>query len=310
MPIEVITSEKIEAVKPEGDPADQKIKNEGSAPESKNSKQNEVSDSDTEQTDEEIKDEKPEAESEQSEEEQGDESEKDKPKKKGGFQRRIDKLNARISAREQELEYWKSQALKQGASEEKPKNVESKPNDGRPVADDFENHSDYLEALIDWKAEQKIKERDLKQKKEQAESEQEKLVREHAERVQSFSKEVEDFQEVLSEVDDVPVSLTFQELILASENGPKLMYELAKNREEFERINKLSPLAAARELGKFEAKISKSTEVKPEIKKTTKAPNPITPVGSKGGHVDKSIYDESLSQKEYEALRAKQRKAG
>ena len=41
-------------------------------------------------------------------------------KKKGGFQRRIDKLNARNSQTEQELEYWKRMAMKNNAGESTP----------------------------------------------------------------------------------------------------------------------------------------------------------------------------------------------
>jgi hypothetical protein len=37
---------------------------------------------------------------------------KDKPKKKGGFQRRIDKLNAAKADAQREAEYWKQEALK------------------------------------------------------------------------------------------------------------------------------------------------------------------------------------------------------
>jgi len=83
---------------------------------------------------------------------------------------------------------------------------------------------------------------------------------------------------------------------------------LAKDKAEFDRINSLNPIAAAKEFGKIESKISanSSEEKKPEPKKITKAPQPIVPVGSKGGSASKSIDDPNISQKEYERLRREQ----
>lgn len=97
----------------------------------------------------------------------------------------------------------------------------------------------------------------------------------------------------MEDVDDIPMSLTVQEVILASDNGPELMYELAKNPEEYARICKLPAVQAARELGKFEARISSSQDTKKETKQLTKtkAPPPIKPVGSKASSVTKSPDD-------------------
>lgn len=263
---------------------------------------------------EEAETEKDESEADDSEQEpEAKDSEKDKPKKKGGFQRRIDKLNARATASQQEAEYWKQQALK-GAGEPKADAKVEKPQAdqaGKPDPETFDTHTEYVEALTDWKIEQREKASLEKAQKSQLETEHEKLLKTHFDRVNSFREKTTDFMEVLESVDDLPVSPTVQEIIVASENGPELMFELAKNRAEYERINKLPPLAAARELGRIEAKLAASSETKPttEIKKQTKAPAPIAPVSSKGGSKEKSIFDPELSQAEYERLRAKQRAA-
>lgn len=277
-----------------------------SAPEAKASEQNESTESDTEET--EAKDESEDTEGDEPEESK--EAAKDKPKKKGGFQRRIDKLNARYAAAQQESDHWKALALKnKDAGETKGESVEKKPAtaEGKPNPDSFETHVEYVEALTDWKTEQKFKEREQRAEKSKLESEQEKFLKSHTERVKSFAEKTEDFADVLSEVDDIPVSPTIQELIITSENGPELMYELAKNRDEYARICKLSPLAAARELGKIESKINaKASDEKQEPKKLTKAPKPIDPVGGAKAAVTKSLDDPNLSQAEYEAIRRKQ----
>lgn len=284
---------------------------EQTAPEAKTSVQNEALESETNETEQdEAKDElEMEAES-QDDAENSNESKDDKPKKKSGFQRRIDKLNARNTAAAQEIEYWKQQALKKDAIESKVEKVESKSVDGKPDPEHFESHSDYVEALTDWKIEMREKAAQQKAQKSQIETEQANAYKIHAERVKSFADKTEDFQEVLESVDDVPVSVTVQECILSSENGPALMYELAKNRAEYERICKLPPIAAARELGKIEFKIASnsSEEKKQEPKKLTNAPKPIAPVGSKSASVLKSLDDPNLSQAEYERIRAEQLK--
>lgn len=236
-------------------------------------------------------------------------SENEKPKKKGGFQRRIDKLNARNTAAQEEINYWKQQALK-GASEPVKNEVESPKSvsvEGKPSPDSFDTHAEYVEALTDWKIEQREKSAKETEQKNQIKTEREKILNAYSERVKSFSEKNEDFNEVLKSVDDIRPSATLEEIILTSDNGPALAYEIAKNRDEFKRICALSPLAAARELGKIEAKLaSQSSEPKQEINKITKAPQPIVPVGSKGGSPVKKIDDPNLSQREYEALRLKQ----
>ena len=101
-----------------------------------------------------------------------------------------------------------------------------------------------------------------------------------------------------------------EEYIVSSEHGPALLYELAKDPKEAERINSLPPVQAARALALIEARISQASGEKTTTEtKTTKAPKPLTPVGSKGSSVKKTIYDKGLSQKEFEALRAEQRAA-
>ena len=66
--------------------------------------------------------------------------------------------------------------------------------------------------------------------------------------------------------------------LLDSESGPELAYHLAKRPETVKRINALSPLSAARELGRIEATLSNPAA--PQIKPASKAPAPITPVRS------------------------------
>lgn len=281
-----------------------------SAPAQK-AEQKPASESDPEESEEaKAQDETEETKDSSSEDEDSEESKEDKtPKKKGGFQRRIDKLNARIAAREQELEDLRRAMADKARPEGAKEKVDQKQADGKPRQEDFESFADYTEALTDWKTDQKLKARDAEAQKKQLETQQRKLVETYSERAKAFAEKVEDFEDVLSEVEDVTLPAALQELIISSENGPQLAYELAKNRKELERITKLSPLALAREVGRIENRIearASTPEKKPEAKKLTKAPKPIDPVGGTKSTLAKSIDDPDLSFAEYERLRREQ----
>jgi hypothetical protein len=284
-----------------------------SAPVEKSTEQNKSPESDTEEN--EAKDESEgESESEVDSEESND-SEKDKPKKKGGFQRRIDKLNARANAEKQRADALEARLAEIERSKESKRNPETSNSaaaDGKPNPDHFDTHAEYIEALTDWKVEQKQVELDRKREQSKLQIEQEKAHKAHAERVKSFMEKTEDFEEVLEAADAVAISnevyQALQEVVVSSEHGPELMYELAKDKAEYERIAKLSPIAAAREIGKIEAKIvaRASSEKKPEPKKLTNAPKPIGPVGSGKSAVAKAPDEMSFS--EYEKYRREQLK--
>ena len=260
--------------------------------------------SDTPEKDLETDDEKSTDEPEDSEsEEDADSESKDepKPKKNNGFKKRIDKLSRRLSEREQEIEYWKAEALKQKPTETKPVAAAAKTED-KPVADNFETHEEYVDALTDWKIKRHDLDRETKAKEAQVKSEYQKTVETFQSKVAEFSKSNTDFDEVVADVDDIPLPLTVQEAILTSDMGPALMYELSKNREELERITRLSPAAAAREIGKVEARLAKQAESPKEEKKLTKAPPPLNPVGSKGS-VKAAKSPEDMDFQEYKRWR-------
>jgi hypothetical protein len=226
-----------------------------------------------------------------------------RPQLPRGAKKRIDKLTRRLSEREREIEYWKRRAMdEKSPNAGDSKTVPAQETSERPRAEDFETHEEYVEKLADWKVDQKLKEQETKTRQNQLQSDHQRRMGQHLERVKSFSEKHEDFLERMDEVDDIPMSVAVQELILDSENGPELMYELAKDPEEYERICKLPPLEAARAMGKFESRITAQRSSQRIVNKT-KTPEPITPISSKRAtSTKKSIFDESLNQREYERL--------
>ncbi len=248
---------------------------------------------------------------EESEEAETEPKEEAKPKKIGGAQKKINKLVSKLSDREREVEYWKQEALKSAKPRADKEAVETqKPTaEGKPDPNKFDTHEDYVEALADWKVEQKLEARDSKAKEDSLKTDFQRQMKSHVERVNTFAESTPDFHEAIEEIDHIPMSITVQDVILSSEDGPALMYALAKAPEEYARICALPAIAAARELGRFESRLkAETTTQKTKEPKKTKAPAPLKTVNSKGtGGGKKSIYDQHLSQAEYERLRQEQR---
>lgn len=245
----------------------------------------------------------------------------DKPAKKTKkLQKRFNKLTAKASLAEQralkaeqDAQYWREQATKGKLPDEAKANQSSaseKPSiDSKPKAEQFDSHQEFVEALTDWKLDQKERDREVKQKESQLKSEYQKTLDAHQSRVDAFQKQTPDYKEVVTEFledhGDLKFSLGLEEIIMTTETGPALFYELAKNPDELIRINALPLVAQARELGKLETKLSKTTDEKQETKKQTKAPAPIAPVTSKGSaKINKD--PENMSFQEYKTWRASQ----
>jgi hypothetical protein len=104
-------------------------------------------------------------------------------------------------------------------------------------------------------------------------------------------KEHPDFDEVVSEstVQFIPV---VQRSIIDSDVSAELIYALAKDEDLAERISKLEPHLAIKELGKLEVRLEaeKGRKSIPAAKQVSKAPAPIKPLASKAdsGNVDPS----------------------
>ncbi len=197
-----------------------------------------------------------------------------KPKKKGGFQKKLERKDREIEQLREQL------ARQQQPPAQKPveKTVDTTE---KPKIDNYDSQADYLEALTDWKVEQKVKEREQLEKKASIQSEYEGRISKFQSQLAEFAEATEDYADVINDVKDVMITPGLQEALLESEIGPEVLYNLAKNRKELMRINSLSLVAQAKEIGKLEARLAKSEEKKPEVKTKTAAPPPPKPVGTK-----------------------------
>lgn len=232
----------------------------------------------------------------------------EKPKK-NGLQKRINKLTKRASEAEAKAAYWESLALQK--AKEAPAIKEDAPavktdSQAKPKPSDFENFDDYVEAIADWKITESNKKSAEKKVQEELHQSEKSKIDAHAQRIGEFKKAHQDFDEVITEfteeLGDVRVSKALEEIIVTSDMGPAVIYELAKNPALFDRINKMGALQAAKEVGKLEDQLFKANSAKEQVA-VTKAPQPIKPTGVQSAKIEKDPA--KMDYEEYKKWRQK-----
>jgi hypothetical protein len=182
----------------------------------------------------------------------------DRPK--GGFQRRIQELtrNWREEQRRNDelLAILRSNQAQPARAEapEVPPTLES-------VGFD---ETKYQHALIEFATKRAEAAAEAKIQSWQQQQQTHAKVETFKSREAAFADAVEDYAEVVYDP-TAPISQPMAEVIQESDVGPQLAYYLAKNRDEAAKIAALSPIAAARALGRIEAKLA------------TPAPTPVAP---------------------------------
>lgn len=147
---------------------------------------------------------------------------------------------------------------------------------GKPVLKDFPDYESWVEAVADWKVEQRIAKASETATKERETA----AARQHAAEIQDKlvtrgNSMYEDFEDVAL-APDLPVSDAMVLACADSEHGPTALYYLGEHPEEAARISKLSAVNQVREIDKLIATLTKPAA-------PTKAPDPIKPNGGDGG---------------------------
>mgnify|MGYP006919631504 CR=1 FL=1 len=139
-----------------------------------------------------------------------------------------------------------------------------------PEADQFDSVEAYADALALQKAEELVKQRDVKQQ-------QSVLVEAYHDREEEARGRYNDFEQVAYNP-NLPITAAMAETIQSSEVGPDMAYYLGINPKEADRISKLAPFVQAKELGRLEAKLLSE----PAAKRVSSAPDPIAVSKSRG----------------------------
>lgn len=170
------------------------------------------------------------------------------------------KANAELASLRAEIEALKTT----------PKPAE-KQTESAPKREEFGSYEDFVEAKALHTARQETKKEleafKSESKKEREESTKAKAAAEFTARrdavIQAGQKAFPDFDAAINDAVEeglIPVKGPLFEALMDSDVGEKLVYHLAKNPAEAERIQKLSVYAQLRELGKLEDKLSAKKE--------------------------------------------------
>lgn len=234
-------------------------------------------------------------------------------KPRRGVQTRIDELTRGRYEAQRDRDYWRDLALRGGQprqadTQAAPAVDVSKFGPPPKLADYAYDEKKYNEAIVAYN--DKIFRETLPSmvRSEVAKTQrtaQEERVRAEVEQIASGFQEREvdaatrhaDY-EAVAHNPDLVVSDHMSLAIQLSEKGPDIAYFLGKNPAESARIARLHPVAQAAAIGRIEARFSTGTP-----RKTTSAPAPVKPVGSKQAVAKRP---EQMSTAEYRAWRAKQ----
>lgn len=170
-----------------------------------------------------------------------------------------------------------------------------------PKEEDFKDDwFAYERALTAYETEKRIATRDIRRQAQEAQAasrrHSEAILQDFQDRQYEARKAISDFDQVVGAV-NTPLSPHAIQLLLESEKGAVIQYHLAKNPDALERLNSMSPLAAAKEIARLEDRLSL-----PNPKTATKAAPPIkAPKGGAYPVVDLS----KMSMEDYVAHRKK-----
>ena len=242
-----------------------------------------------------------ETESQETESQETESQETESHRSKKSAQQRINEITKAKYEAERAAAYWKG--IAEGRTPQAQPAIEQPQEPAvKPNLSDFTDYETYIEALTDWKTEQKIAQVTNHQRAATAQERQQfeaiELAKSWADRQGAARKSIPDYDEVMGGADTI-VSPSVTDAILTSDRGPEVAYHLAKNPALAERLNRLSPIAAAREIGRIEAALEKSSPG------TTRKPPPA-PANTTRSSATFSNDPAKMSHDQYRAMRAKQ----
>lgn len=185
-----------------------------------------------------------------------------------------------------------------------------------PHEEDFDTYEDFIDARAEYKARKIVAEEraafdkklDDIQAKQQEEKQQAEMTAKQKALMENGTAKYKDFEDVALN-EDVPYSPVMIEAVVESDSGADLAYHFGQNPDVADEISRMSPVQAARAIGRIEATLTADRdgaqaaddgETK-TTKKTTKATPPFK--GVKGGTRTTVKDPQKMSQKEYEAWR-------
>jgi hypothetical protein len=209
----------------------------------------------------------------------------DKGKKSNRVQKRIDQV-----VREREQERREKEALQRRIDELE----NGKRSDKEPAESDFETYDDYLDALDAYDKQHGEESKSSRGEPQSELSDTQKTAMAVIKEAVNSADKPEDFESVALNP-EVPITGEMLEALAECEDPTKVMYHLGQNKDLAAEIAAGSPAQQARAIAKLDLTV---TSKPPKPTKTTRAPDPISPVGGSDAQ-EKAPAEMSFA--EYEA---------
>ncbi len=229
-------------------------------------------------------------------EQQESEPSESSPEKPNKTQDRIDKLTRNRREAERDRDYWRDQALRN--QQDNPAQKKPKPEALKKLEDFDYDEEKYQEYLFDAAQQNAVDEAKRALKEEIDQRSARDRMASFRDKEKSFSRNAADYAEIAGNP-DLPVNDSMAETIRDMDNGPEVLYHLGKNIDIADSISRLSPLAAARELGRIEERLS--SQIK--SKTVSDAPKPAPKIKTANPAITKNVDD--MTDKEFAAYRRK-----
>ena len=157
---------------------------------------------------------------------------------------------------------------------------------GEPTPDDFDTYEEFTKAYVRWDNDQREQQKSAETARARTAEAERKAAEAHREvlntwksRADETRKAFADYDEVMESGGDLPIPAHMNQAILHHPDGPRLAYELAKDRKEAERIAAIEdPIRASVAIGAYAAKFTQSEPVPKSKAPITGAPRPVTPL--------------------------------
>lgn len=221
------------------------------------------------------------------------EGEQPKPKRTGGFQKRISELTREREEKAREAEYWRQAALN-GVKPDAQAKPQPDPN-AEPKPENYQSYEDYIDARTEYRIEQKMRREATERQARDADSRQRELQERFRAGMDKARETYADFDDALENIGGMQAHPMVANAILMADRGHDILYWLGMNPDEAARIAKLDPLVQVKELGRIEANLPTA----PARKVTQTKPPPTVLKG--GGTARKDPA--SMSMDEYVAWR-------
>lgn len=168
----------------------------------------------------------------------------------------------------------------------------------KPKLEDYNfDQEQYLEALADYKAGERIAAHQAEQQQADTQRQQQEIEAAYTQRIASFADEHPDFPEVVGSI-PYPLSPDVQAAIMAHENGPEIAYHLGTNDDEAFALASIQPHLASAAVERLASRLTAApkTPQTTSSKPVSKAPAPAPTVS---GRSPTEIPPEKLTDDEW-----------